>query len=570
MITSEKKYSYVGLFEAANEVLGLKGQEGEITSLNDYFYHIDTLADIDLKYTVLPLDEEPFFIDANTRKIEIPKEFEHGVGVQGDQTAETIYFKIDRYFDFTDLNTQNIYIQWENAAGDRGLSKEYVRDVTTYPNYIVFGWPLTSEITAFPGKVKFSVRFYTVKEQSNGDKLVNYSFATQPQYITINETMNFSLVDNSIQRLDNEVKDMILDRLQNSLKDQNPGQIEPPVFIKNLVSGENYDITSDDNIDSDNTTYTIRAQATANVGKVYYNLMKKTANIDDEVFEKSGEVNLIYVLSQDESIVNNKIYYKQETDNGVTAYVPVVQPFGNPIDNEYYEQYCECKINNAGTYCIQAVARSGISRNSANSNKMTFPEASLPELKTDMISIIMTSTNDEDYTGGLAVSYVDGYINNGIPSYVWSEQEKGVIADATKSSLTVNEEGIYQVQVTNTKNNTSKTSLIPNTFRVTKPAQQITIKGSNVGNVIINSEDLLFSIDLTDVNFDNLTVQWYKKGAESPIASTVVNGPINGIKEFKLSNEGLVAGDQYYAKITNNLNGSIAETRTDYWTIVNI
>jgi hypothetical protein len=34
-----------------------------------------------LKYTILPLDEEPFPINANTRKIDVPAEFKYGVGV---------------------------------------------------------------------------------------------------------------------------------------------------------------------------------------------------------------------------------------------------------------------------------------------------------------------------------------------------------------------------------------------------------------------------------------------------------------------------------------------------------
>ena len=77
--------------------------------MNEYFSQIANLAEIDLKYTILPLDEETFDIDANSRKITIPNSFKSGVGVQGDQVAEIIYFKINRYFDATDLNTQNIY-----------------------------------------------------------------------------------------------------------------------------------------------------------------------------------------------------------------------------------------------------------------------------------------------------------------------------------------------------------------------------------------------------------------------------------------------------------------------------
>jgi hypothetical protein len=53
---------------------------------------------------MLPLDEEPFFIDANSRVINPSPSFPRNVvGVRGDQVAEIIYFKINRYFDATDL-----------------------------------------------------------------------------------------------------------------------------------------------------------------------------------------------------------------------------------------------------------------------------------------------------------------------------------------------------------------------------------------------------------------------------------------------------------------------------------
>ena len=217
MITKQND-KYAALFEKASQALGITEEGLYITTLEEYFSNIVELANCDLKYTILPLDEETFDIDANTREIQVPKSFKTGCGVKGDQVAEIIYFTIDRYFDATDLNTQNIYIEWKNADGDMGLSKEYVRDLETLPNKIIFGWPLTKEITDTEktGSVEFAVRFYTLEDVSDGsgEKYVSYSFSTKPQSIIINNTMNFSLTDNSVQVLGDDVINMIKKHLE--------------------------------------------------------------------------------------------------------------------------------------------------------------------------------------------------------------------------------------------------------------------------------------------------------------------------------------------------------------------
>ena len=91
-----------------------------ISSLNEYFAyledilkaaHQDSNEDAERFYVRLPLDEEVFAINADTREITIPRSFENaGVGVQGDELAEVVYFTIDRFFDSVDLASDNIHI----------------------------------------------------------------------------------------------------------------------------------------------------------------------------------------------------------------------------------------------------------------------------------------------------------------------------------------------------------------------------------------------------------------------------------------------------------------------------
>ena len=64
------------------------------------------------KYVMMPIDEEPFKIDLNTRTIEVPQSFSKCASVQSDQLAETIIFIVDRYFDYMDLANTEIFVQW--------------------------------------------------------------------------------------------------------------------------------------------------------------------------------------------------------------------------------------------------------------------------------------------------------------------------------------------------------------------------------------------------------------------------------------------------------------------------
>lgn len=113
-INSENAGRYKALFEEASAALkNIDDGEtyDEIYDLEGYFSVLEQLSNIDIKYTILPLDEEYFKIDANTRTIEVPSSFKkNGIAVQGDEVAEIIYFKIARYFDFTDLNSTDIVI----------------------------------------------------------------------------------------------------------------------------------------------------------------------------------------------------------------------------------------------------------------------------------------------------------------------------------------------------------------------------------------------------------------------------------------------------------------------------
>lgn len=195
-----------------------------------------TKIPIGLQYAILPVDEEVFEINANTRQITIPENFrKNGIAVQGDQVAEVVYFKIARYFDFMDLNNTIIYIQYETPDGTQDASLEWVRDIETEPDYLIFGWALDSRITATSGTLKFSVRFVSLDDPQDGELPDNikytYSLNTLQASVNIQPTLvlDTDIDYNTITKGMAKIKHMIASRVKQAEivggKDAQPPEI---------------------------------------------------------------------------------------------------------------------------------------------------------------------------------------------------------------------------------------------------------------------------------------------------------------------------------------------------------
>lgn len=226
------------LFELAAADLGM-----ESLDLDQYLNNLAKLKAISPKYVRLPLyednhkDEEIFEIDANARTIKIPTSFSrNGIGVVSDELAETVWFKINRYFDIKDFGKAagheesdelkdgdlHILIQWEAPDGTKGASWAYAIDKDTDPEYIYFGWAITAEhLTAKAGNIRFAIRIM----QYDANKKVSYSFATQAAAVAVKSNLDFDLTDENV--IIENVTDKIASRLMG-------GQIAYcPVFAEN-------------------------------------------------------------------------------------------------------------------------------------------------------------------------------------------------------------------------------------------------------------------------------------------------------------------------------------------------
>lgn len=199
--------AYQALFQEVNEK---SNGSINVDNIEAYFGSIQEIANLDSKFLRLPLDEPLFEIDANTRKITVPNDFRsNGLSVQGDHLAEIIFFRIERYFDYKDLSTCNIEINWK--MGDKeGKTKRFIQfnDVMTIDdvqsNCIIFGWPVNNIITQKSGALTFAVEFNQT-ETVNDETKVLYRFNTLPATINIKDGLILG-AEPAVYELDADIK----------------------------------------------------------------------------------------------------------------------------------------------------------------------------------------------------------------------------------------------------------------------------------------------------------------------------------------------------------------------------
>jgi len=211
---------YANLFSKAWKALEKDLTEDEkkldgFTRLEEYFTRMQTLTDKHIKevegisdifdeknnvyyakfakFLMLPLDETPFEINTNSRQITVPDNFrKYGVSLHGDQIAETLLFRVDRFFDFQDLLNTTILVQYTRPGKEPESEREGVDLITlvdyeTEPGKIWFGWPLHDKITAGAGELKFSVRFM---RKNPSTKNISYSLNTLTTQVTIKPALH--------------------------------------------------------------------------------------------------------------------------------------------------------------------------------------------------------------------------------------------------------------------------------------------------------------------------------------------------------------------------------------------
>lgn len=413
-IDTKNRAKYQVLFEKAENVLknaenlpaGIDRDSIEIATLNQYFAYLQDLITVSSNENIksyflrLPLDEELFEINANTRNISIPRNFAaNGVGVQGDETAEIIYFSIDRFFDHTDLadDSVNIVIQWETRDKDRkviqGISPNFGKDIETIPGKIIFGWPIYSELTESATPIKFSVRLFSLGEIDNetDKRPLNYSLATLPTEISVGSTIDYDLINKTVAEIDRGR--MIIDRVKNNPRGRAiydpsaPIPSAPTISTPLFVEGKAADVKVVDLPEGENEFLTLKVSAhpTDQSAVLYkwnrYAYNPTTRNYD-EIPSAIANENIEIVYSSISEINEDDMYYRKNLINGVEVYEPVlVEDILAKEDNEYiydededgfllkdsitsyitlYKKYSTAKVNSVGIYTVDVGARYGV------------------------------------------------------------------------------------------------------------------------------------------------------------------------------------------------------------------
>ena len=566
---------YQTLFAKANEALtkasNVDGEIQEITNLNEYFQALPALVQLkNGKYfTILPLDEPVFEINADTRNIKIPDELKNA-GVAGDWGAEILYFLIDRYFDAQDFGASNmkVGIEWriKNTDGETvdGISNAYLTDLTMYKDKVLVGWPLAGAITEQAGVVEFSVRFYEIIEDENGKENIAYSFSTLPAKITISKTLNLDVVNEEPY----DINDEVLKRIKRMSSPSVGGgvDIQLPEYLVNLEnstynpnliqdSGELYtpgDYWADL---SANGKLALYVQAySPNAGQITYDWQKYNGENNWIDLSANGPENTFMVITADEERVPGKTYYTKTIEAGAEAYVRYI---GNDLSNagqDLYEKLSTYSATVAGVYRAKATNTVSGTQISNYSYSVAVPYPDIPNVSIVGESSVIIN-KDESIELKLNIA------NPQTPNYQWYQDGEEVSNESVYTITATNEDMDVEITaaVTNNRNNASITSdpaLCK--WRVSKPALIPQLESTSNLNAVLGNP-IQINIKST-VPTDETWIKWYVRKQSLNENGDVIYTPefIEGtekevkdfVSQYTPTNTGF-----YYAEIYNIRNG---------------
>ena len=578
-----------------------------ITSLEELFTNMEFITRFAPIYTRLPLDEEPFFIDANKRTISVPKDFaSNGVSVQGDEIAEVLFFKINRFFDATDLSTCKIFIQWKSSETDEdgnpkeGVSKPWIQDIVSEPGYLIFGWPISSKITKAPGPVTFSVRFYRLDDT---EKLV-YSFSTLDQTVTVKPALDYDIEDivNDTNFID-DTEALIKGRAINSPNTASDVDAAIPEWEDGILAALYSDAYVYKTLERPNGNWKLAhlgmnngfssepvqmiiSAVSDDSGVVSYKWSKvdgKTDQLDE--FLKDGETPYYQVVAYIEDTtaeadrLSNKTYYYKDGDK-----YKVISP-STSLDEvreekTVYQLVSIAIADEVGRYIGTARNRVGkVFSDDLSTDAIVFLKPSIPEIG----ELEVTNGAILDGTSEVTLSLASVVLNDELgenataagckDTYVWHRRTLGSEADATPEDLEdtrdqliltdpASQEGWYSVTVTNNLNNETA-STTSEELRVTKPANKVVLSVNTVREISVDQaridglhvEVAGLEDAATRTAEDTLTFQWFEYHADGSSSRDDIAAAEEGAYEPH--------GDQSIATLITDDERVITSSQTD-------
>lgn len=444
-----------------DEETGEQYYSNGISSLNTYFSWINDLLNISelpvtdehgaiipgeyvefdgMRFSMLPVDEEVFTIDANTRKITVPAEFAtNGISVQGDEISEVVYFKINRFFDATDLFNQDVMIEWIAPSGLKGYSVPTVKVLDETTNYVIFGWALASAITEAAGNVTFSVRFY--KYDDDNDK-IQYSLSTLTQTAKIQPNIGLDIpgllgsggYKDGYKVLGDEIKALIKERSENSNFGASGDKAEIPVLCEEyfVVDPESSNIPyvvvlAQDDVDGSWSATVSSCGYSNDAGSISYFWKKFDYESGDRV-QTEGLDKLVYrdvytklsvaaAEAMIEEIPTMKLWLPKMTDGKLIGYEEhtIEEIKADPTITEVYRQDTECIFDGVGYYKLVIKNRKGRATETFESDPIIVYPPNVPAEVNITPRAFLDGDNDD--ATNVEVSYSIPAVPDAIPAY---------------------------------------------------------------------------------------------------------------------------------------------------------
>lgn len=568
-ITPENTTRYQALFEKVNEILGLP-EKDKISTLDGYFQHLHEISLKDPSLIILPLDEEKFFIDGNSRKITVPQAFtKNGVGVQGDHYAEYIYFEIDRYFENIDFGSPSItaVVEFIDANQQKHFTKAWIKYTDEKSSKVTIGWPITQDVTSKAGSIKFSVRLFELEGNS-----YKRSFGTLIGQLVVNPSLDFAIskaeIDNIQGNLNADVENQVLDRMISSpAADYSKDKVVSPVFLFRYKNG----VGPTDPCSAD-AGDVLRVQAIA-PGSVTYSWFKDNNTITAEnTFEKL------------ETFKENILIYENKGTEAAPSYRladVTADDFADPKKGPYYELYSKYVLPNEGDitgeyHCVVRNTMYGYPRTSKE--PLNIPEGwTADDCKIGVVTVPgptpfgeLTKLPDkiEIRPGASFTVSAAGATEKDRDVYSWSftgdDGKSENISIKENSCNLLDAEGTYKAFVTRTRNGkTSDSQELGSCHAYKKPqaVEFIEVDGKAIDSSQGQKTYFIPKTATTCVikvkangKFEDYKVQWYKEAGENDVPittnfNTEISKP-DGNGVFTISfNPSTIDNGSYYPKV---------------------
>ena len=530
---------------------------------------------------MLPLGEPHLVVNADTRTINIPNIFKSagGAGLSMDQIAETLIFEIDRYYDFIDLATTGIFVQWKSPLNDKEGKASQITLVDFNDKKIKFGWPLTQSITEKEGKVQFSVRFVL----KNDEGQVVYSLNTLPATIEIKKALipdfNHLEFDDGSEYFDYAVL--------NGISSNPSDPPSKPVIITGLPE---YSYLIEDENDMAKEEVTLKVLVGTVDGQLEYEWSKVlNESGSGETKLGGGKPMFISIGTKTPDFDNGQTYYiKNDDENGYEIVTSDTYEEGVEVFNCWNAITIESEEGNkdvTGKYKVVAI-------NKFNSGSGT---------RSEPVFTIIPAPESLDFTTNLADGLIleegkaelkvavkkDTHDGHNVISYQWqkadNEDEYSDI-EANEQTYEANAIGWYRCNITNSMNGKEEV-MLSNVCKVTNepaaPVISYPAAGSDVEIKVENSgtvQELKVTLDDEKNQFDNkllsesVDYKWYVGKPDDAIEDK--EAIVDGTEIIEINKDIIkiiVPVDtvrHYYCKVINTLNGKTAEAISGHYYVI--